>query len=279
MSLASTLITTLTLITLMAIMMLNFFADAFVQNINKRIDMEIFLMDDAQSKDVQDLQNTLDNNKDIQSVTFISKAEALEIWKQKMAAKPQFLDAVSAQDNPLPASFKIKVDNPEKLLALSTDLKSQYGANVIETISTDNDQTVIENIVKTTKNARNAGYILSAFFIVVAILIVYNTMRITIYTRKDEIEIMKLVGATNTYVRWPFMTEAVLYGFLSGAISLVGSYFVLTLSSAKILAYTQVNILGLFDSHGVEFFALSFGVGVVLSLISSTFAIRKYLKV
>jgi cell division transport system permease protein len=278
-SLAATLITSLTVITVITLMVLNFFADAFVEKIHNRIDMEIYLMDDAKNSDLQNLQNELESNADITSVTFISKAEALEIWRQKMANKPKLIDIVSAEDNPLPASFKVKMKDPEKIKQLAADLKSKYGSETIEYISTENDQKIIDQIVSTTKKAKMAGYLLFALFLIISILIVFNTMRITIFTRREEIEIMKLVGATNTYIRWPFIIEALLYGIFAAAASLIGGYFILTFANPKILAYTGIDVLLLFETNGLLIFAAAFGLGIILSTAASMTAIRKYLKI
>jgi len=278
-SLAATLITSLTIITVITLMVLNFFADAFVEKIHNRIDMEIYLMDDAKNSDLQNLQNELESNADITSVTFISKAEALEIWRQKMANKPKLIDIVSAEDNPLPASFKVKMKDPEKIKQLAADLKSKYGSETIEYISTENDQKIIDQIVNTTKKAKMAGYLLFALFLIISILIVFNTMRITIFTRREEIEIMKLVGATNTYIRWPFIIEALLYGIFAAAASLIGGYFILTFANPKILAYTGIDVLLLFETNGLLIFAAAFGLGIILSTAASMTAIRKYLKI
>ena len=278
-SLASTLIMALTLLTISIIMMLNFFSDEFIVSINKRIDVEVYLKDTASNAEIDRLKANLLERPDVAEVQFISKDEALSIWRDQMKDNKQLMDIINEKDNPLPASFKVKAKDPQNIPDIVSFVKGSRYTDLIHRISYDENKSIIERILNITKNTKRIGWILSGLFVVVSILIVYNSTRITIFTRKEEIEIMRLVGATGSFVTWPFIIEGLLYGLIAAASAVILLGFALYFASPAIYQYTRFDVMSTFFGHLWTVTGTAMLVGGILSIVTSGFAVRKYLKI
>jgi len=278
-SLASTLVMALTLLTISIIMMLNFFSDEFIESINKRIDVEIFFKDTASTAEIGRVKDNLTARQDVSEVVFISKEQALSIWREQMKDNKQLLEIIDEKDNPLPASLKVKSKDPNSIPEIVSYVRGSRWSDLIHKLSYDENKNIIERILRITGNTKKIGWVLSGIFVVVSILIVYNTMRITIFTRREEIEIMRLVGATGSFVTWPFIIEGILYGLIAAVSAVVVLGITLYFASPAIYQYTKFDVMTTFFGHLWTIAGSSFGVGLVLSIATAGFAVRKYLKI
>lgn len=279
-SLASTLIMVVTLITISVFASLSVITNKMTENLKDRIDMIAYIEDSATMDQVSALQKILLAKTEVTTVVFVSKEEALVRWKERNRDNENIKGIITETDNPLPRSLEIKTKNPQDLDKIDTFLSSQDYSPLIKELSYRKNKDLIDRLIKITNFVKIAGWSLSAVFVLISILVVYNTIRLTIFARKEEIEIMKLVGATDWYIRGPFIVDGIACGIVAMIIASILLFlaFQITMPVAK-------NYLGGFDMGG-GYLGVSFGwvillqffVGIILGAGCSILAVKKHLK-
>lgn len=279
-SLASTLIMIVTLIIITIFVSLYMVTNKVTQKIEDKIDMIAYIKEDIPDEQVLALRKMLLNRSDVVTVNYVSKAEALKRWQEKNRNKEKIRDAISPDENPLPRSLEIKSDDPNHLDTIASVLGTQDYAKYIEKLSYSENKDMINRLIRITNFIKISGSALSILFILISILVIYNTIRLTIFARSDEIEIMRLVGATEWYTRGPFVMEGIAYGLAATIIASIIIFF-----AFKIVMPIAYEYLGDF-SLGDGYFGISFGyiilmqllVGIILGFSCSALAIKKHLK-
>jgi len=282
--------TAATAIMVITILIMTFFAFStiFVRTqlaqVRGKIDLSIFLSDDATQKQIQDLQTKINGINNVSAVTFVSKGDALKKLENSSAEGKKLAKSAEDIGNPLPASFEVKLVNIDSIGQINSTIRSLEEAKIITDTSfdnrDDNRRGVVENVISISNSVSKIGLILSVLFLIIALLIIFNTIRMAIFTRREEVEIMKLVGATKWFVRGPFLVEGTLYGVFGALISLaiiipftraVSPFLTSKLGAGPTLDY--------FASH---FFLLAggmFAIGIFIGVVSSWLALIRYLKV
>jgi cell division transport system permease protein len=256
-----------------------------VQQINSKIDVSVYLKDSVTPQQRQDLINQIKARPNIKSVNFISKDQALETYKKQNAKNLDLLLAISQTDNPLPASLQIKPNNPNKI----EDLKNFLEKPEIKSLQSDETsysgdrKEAIDKITSATTFFRKAGIAGVLVFAIISMLIIFNTIQMAIFNRRDELTIMRLLGASTNFIRGPFIVESVLYGVVSGIISIaiVHALFAISASAfeASSLGLLDINYSNrYFSNHYWALFGMQLGVGILIGAVSSFIATRRYLK-
>lgn len=247
--------------------------------LKSKVDITAYFNETASKDQIFAVENALLSRSDVKTVDYISKEEALKRWQERNNDNENLKNIVSETYNPLPRSLEIKTENPEDLEAIDTFLSASDYQPLIKEISYRKNKDLVDRLVRITSFIKYIGWILSGVFVVVSILIIYNTIRLTIYARKDEIDIMNLVGASDWYIQGPFVLEGISYGIL-GAI--VSSAILLAVSG--LLVPIASNYLGIgtvsFNSAGnlAMIVSVELLTGIFLGVICSAFAVRKHLK-
>ncbi len=215
------------LTTALMLLMLNVFVvlvthlNVALEALEQRVNVIAYIREDAPPGEVLDLRRTLQNRSDVLEVIYVTKDEALARLREHFADRSELLDMVS--DNPLPASLEIRARDPENLGAIVSLLRANSIAEredaVLEEVALQED--IVEHLLRLTTATRVAGVAMTGGLAVVSLFIVINTIRIAVYSRRQEIEVMKLVGATDWFVRWPFVFEGMLYGLLAALLTLL----------------------------------------------------------
>ncbi|MCL5410550.1 MAG: ABC transporter permease [Patescibacteria group bacterium] len=279
-SLAATLIMVLTLITISFFVSLLLITNRTTESLRDKVDMSVYFNDDTSKDQITAIQNILLSRSDIKSVDYVSKEKALESWRNRNKDNDKIRDLISDTDNPLPRSLEIKTKKPEDLDKINTFLGSKDYQSLIKEISYKKNKDLVDRLVKITNFLKISGWAMSLVFVLISILVIYNTIRLTIFARCDEIAIMKLVGASDLYVRGPFVFEGIGYGVLGAIVSsLIFTFtFRLTVPAAESylgLSNLNSNYLGI---SLVIIIGLQFLVGLVLGIFCSVLAIKKHLK-
>jgi cell division transport system permease protein len=254
-----------------------------IQTVVQKIDISIFLKDTTTPEQTNSLKAKLEQLDNVQEVKFISKAEALQEYRKQNADNPKLLEAINETDNPLPASLQIKAKDPNKLQPI-TDLVNQPENKPLladrDAISYSGDRkATIDKIIQTSNFFKGTAIVASIIFVVISTLIIFNTIRMAIFTRREEIEIMKLVGATNWFIRGPFIFEAALYGIIAAAISLIFVYTVVVSGAPKLGSYIDTGGITNFLQNNVFLVALMLlALGIMIGGTSSMVALKRYLK-
>jgi cell division transport system permease protein len=255
-----------------------------IQGIENKIDVSVFLSDSDTPVQINAFKAELLQQPNVQSVSFVSKNDALAQYRQENANNPKLLEAVSATDNPLPASLNIQAKNPNNLQPIVNVIDQSSNASLLSTSGTPvsysgSRKDTIDKIVKTSNFLKATGLVASIIFVVISTLIIFNTIRMAIFTRREEIEIMKLVGATNWFIRGPFIFEAALYGIIAAILALIFVYSVVLSGAPKIGDYIDIStVTNYMQSHLLIVALVELGIGMTIGVASSLVALKRYLK-
>lgn len=256
-----------------------------IQQITDKIDISVYLKDSVDEKRRNELIGDLKKIQNVKEVEYVSKDEALEAYKAANKDNVDLLLAISQTDNPLPASLRIKPRDPNKIEEIKAyvekpevkDLQSD------ETSYSGDRKEAIDKISRATTFLRQAGIGGIIIFTIVSILIIFNTIRMAIFNRRDELQIMRLLGASTWFIRGPFVVETMIYGIFSAIISVVICNSLFVVSSSAF----EASSLGVLDiKYASDYFAdrfwiiltLQLTIGILIGAASSVIATRRYLK-
>ncbi len=259
------------------------FANTIAQ-ITDKIDISVYLKDTTDQAAGEKLTADLRALPNTKEVTYLTKDQALERYKEQNADNPALLAAINETNNPLPATIQIKPRELNKIEDIRTFLSTTENQALWEDVSyRDDRKAAIDKIAHATDLLRRAGIVAVAVFAFISVLIIFNTIQMAIFNRRDELTIMRLLGATTWYIRGPFVVETVLYGVISAIISivLINSLFVasssaLQASSLGLLDISYANTY--FKEHFWQLLTLQLGIGILIGAVSSVIATRRYLK-
>lgn len=279
---ASTLIMTITLIILSVLSLLFVITNSSVRTIKERVDISAYFKNGLAESQIQTIKGQLEDDSRIEEVRYVSADEALAKFKENHSNDPLLLESVGElNENPLPATLQIKAKNLEDYPAVAELLNSDKYSASIEKVNFEDNRTLIARLNNLLKFIITVGIILIGVFSAIAVLVIFNTITLTIYNRKEEVEIMRFVGATNWYIRGPFIVEAIIYSILATIITSALIFPVYTSLLPKISNYlTPAG--DTFNGNMLLFIGLiviQLVIAFVLSTISSLLAMRKYLRV
>jgi len=246
--------------------------------VREKVDLTVYLKDSDSNDQISALEDIIKSRPEVTSVNFVSKDRALVRWQDRNSNDSDIADVISEIDNPLPRSFDVKTRTPEQIEAVADFLNSEDYAPLIEQINYQQTKNIIDRLIKITYFVRLVGWSLTIFFLLISILIVYNSVRITIYSRSEEIEIMRLVGASDFYVRGPFVVEGTAYGLAGAIIASIIFVFIANIAIAPTQQYLGVADLSISISSNIKWIIfLMFAVGLLMGAVCSFFAVRRYL--
>ena len=256
-----------------------------VSDLTSHIDISVYLKDSITTAQRNKLEGQLYAVGNVKSITYISKAQALKTYEAQNAKNTDLLAAISETANPLPASLDIKPKDPNQLQTIKEFLdKPAIAVLQSDPTSYSGDRkAAVDKITSATHFFEEAGVAGIAVFVVISMLIIFNTIRMTIFNRRDELVIMRLLGAGPWYIRGPFVVETMLYGAVAAAISLIVCSGLFAVASKTL----QASSLGLLDiSYSGRYFRqhlwlILFGqiaAGIIIGAVSSIIATRRYLK-
>ena len=282
-SLATTLIFSLTLFIISSFFFLNLVADRSVKVIEDKMDISVTFKDEASLEDIYNLKDQLGQLSAVKSVKYISKEEASEIW-QDLPFSQRVKELVTPEKNPLPRGLQIKAEDPDSLDEIGEFVLMKKWQPIIREngVSYQKNKTILQKLNNITKFVRKIGFLLAGIFLGISILVIFNTLRLNIISRKDEIEIQRLVGATNSFISGPFLVEGILYGFLATIISTLLIYFLIRFTTPMIAQYlgdVSLNLHQYFIYHLDLIFILQFAIGIFIGSICSLISVKKYLKI
>lgn len=285
-TIAATAVMTITLLIIFMTVAAQNILQNLVSQISRTTDMSIYLKTDTTTEQATPILDGLKRLSNTQSATFKTADEAREDYAQKNKQDGKVLDALNEASNKFSAIIRITLHDINDTGQLTDFVKSD------ETLKMHIDpdrpptfagprRTAIENIAKWTVLAQQIGMVMSAVFVVISSLIIFNTIRMAIFSRKEEIQMMKLVGADRSFIRGPFVVEAIVYGFIAAIIATVLGYFILTgLRDGLQPAGVDVNAtISLVVYYGGFVLLGMVALGTIIGTISSLLATRRYLKI
>ena len=247
-------------------------SNLFLKNIESQLEIIVYLKDNISTAELSNLKNNFTSMDGIKEVKFVSKEEAYQRLLKSLGEQKDILSAI--ETNPLPASFEIQVEDPKMIKQIANQIAKLEKVEEVEY-----GQGTVEKLLNFTYIFRRAGMLILALLIFASILIISNIIKITVYARRNEIEIMSLTGATSWFIKWPFIIEGFLQGFISAIFSIIilyKFYFFAINKVHQVIPFLPlvVNNLDLL-SIGIEIVLLGSFVGI----LGSMFSVGKYLDV
>lgn len=270
----------LALVVFASLIFFNHIAGEAVASIEDKIDISVYFHTTTAEDRILEIKQFLESLSGVKSVEYVSRDLALEIFKESHKNDPVISQGINElNSNPLEASLNIKAMEPDQYASIAAYLDNPNLQSSIDSVSYSENQTVINRLTAIVNNINRGGLIATVVLAVIAGLVVFNTIRIAIHSNREEISVMRLVGASNSLVRGPLMVEGAISGILSAVISLViiapATYAVspqlkVFIPGIDLFRYFYANLPQLL------FYQLLFGVGI--GVLSSFVAVRRYLK-
>ena len=281
-SLAATMVMTTTLVIFATLFMLFMVTNYSIHTIQNTVDVSVYFKVGLAEEQIFKIKDSVQSDARVKSADYVSASQAFDQFKARHQNDPLILSSLNElNSNPLSATLHIKANNLSDYPAISQSLNNGQYKDFIDNVNFEDNRAIIDRLDKILKFIIAFGSVLVGVFALIAILVISNTITLTIYNRKEEVEIMRLVGATNWYIRGPFLTESLLYSIFSTI--LTGALFVPVFTKVLPKIATYVNPqLNVYNHNLFNFWYLilmMFVVALVLSVVSSMLAIRKYLKI
>ena len=282
-STAATAVMTVTLTIVIISFISNQALTSTIKGVTDKIDVSIYLSDADTPDKISAFKARLEQDANVQSVMYKSKVDALADYRKQHSNDPKLLQAISETDNPLPGSLQVKTKDPKKLNSITSIVNQPENKVLLDPTSppsySGTRKDTIDRIVRFSNFFRTTGLVMSIIFIIISTLIIFNTIRMAIFTRRDEIEIMKLVGATKWFIRGPFLVEAALYGIIAAVIAATLAYTLLLGGAPKLASYIDVkSTMDFFRSYPILVVLSEMVIGVFIGIFSSLLAMSRYLK-
>lgn len=273
----------------LSIVLFSFIANATfshtIADIRSRIDVSVFLKDEVTDAQRNELVGKLNGIENVRGVTYVSKEQALADYIELNKDNIDLQLAISQTDNPLPASLRIKLYNPDIIDQLRAFLDQEDIKNLQsdETSYSGDRKEAIDKIAKATTFIRQAGIAGVIIFAAISVLIIFNTIQMAIFNRRDELNIMRLLGAARWYIRGPFLVESMLIGILAALISVGLCRGIFTVASGTLGASSfgllDINYSGeYFSEHFWPILGVMLSLGIFIGVTSSFIATQRYLR-
>lgn len=284
-SIASVLMMTVTLVVIGITIFLNAILGFSLAQIQNKVDVNVYFYPGVEESQIMDVKSMLEQLPEVASVEYVTQDQALADFKTRHADDYLTLQALDELgSNPLGAMLNIRAkesgqyDSIAHTLDTSTSLST--GANpIIEKVNYSQNKQIIDRLTAIMHSAERLGLAITAFFIIISLLITFNTIRLAIYMARDEIAAMRMVGAENKYIQGPFMIEGVMYGVVASIITLILFYpITLWVTRNTQSFFGGMSLLRYYGDNFLQFFVILLVSGMLLGIISAWFAVRKYLK-
>lgn len=251
--------------------------------IKEKVDVTIYFTVGAPEEQIMLLQSSLEKLPEVATVSYTSAEEALEIFRERHKddyATIAALDEIG--ENPLGATLNVKTKEISQYEGIAEFLKSDNAlvvgsASIIDHSNYYDNRLVIDRLNTIISGAQKFGFLLTLYLIVSSIIITFNTIRLTIYIAREEIGVMQLVGASKTRVRGPFMVEGAIYGVIATLITMVAFWPITAWLGSRMTVFFGLNLYQYYVSNFFQIFAIILLSGIILGVISSYIAVRKYL--
>lgn len=282
-SLAAVLIMTITLFVVALMMMAGAALDATLNELTSKVDVNVYFATNATEEQVMNVKSSLEALPEVASVEYTSRDQALADFRERHKNEQSTIQALDQlSENPLGASLAVRAKDTTQYPAIATFLDAQQASTQASGISKVNfyqNKNAIERLGNIITTSRNLGLATAIFLAMASILIAFNTIRLAIYTSRDEIGVMNLVGAGHWYVRGPFMIAGVLYGIIAAVIVSAVLYPIAAwMGPASQRFFGTFNIYDYYTQSFAYIFLVILGLGVSLGAISSYLAVRRYLR-
>ena len=283
-TLASTLVMTITLLVLTTLIFSQAALQTSLNNIKDKVDVTVYFVTGASEKTIFDIRSDLEKLPEVRAVAYTSSEEALGVFKEKHSDDYLTLQALDElNENPLGASLNIKAKDPSQYESIikyfdSDTALSRNANDVVYKKDYHQNKIVIDKLTSIIKGAKRLGILVTIILIIVSMIITLNTIRLIIYMSREEISVMRLVGASKRYIRGPFLVSGILVGCFSAIIAILIFWPISAWLGNNMTDFLGVDLFQYYKDSFFQLFIINLFSGVLLGIFSSMIAIRKYLK-
>lgn len=283
-SLSAILVVVITLFTIGTLVFSKAVLESALAHVQDKVDISVYFKNDADEKDVLALKDSVSKLNEVKSAEYVSAEKSLEEFKERHKDNATLMQSIEElEKNPLGAVINIKAKQVSQYGSVASFLNGKnepLEKSIIDKINYFQNKKIIDRLSNIIDSSKNLGMIASLILVIVSILVTFNTIRLTIYASREEIEVMKLVGASNRFASGPFVVEGIMYGFFSALITMIIFYPIIVWIDPKIMSvFSEVSLLKYYIDNFVQIFALLLAIGVVICSFSSLIAVRRYLKI
>lgn len=284
-SLASIFVMTVALFVIGSTMLLDQILGVSLQNIQEKVDINVYFVVSADDSDISALKTLLEALPEVEAVSLTTREEALAEFRERHSGDELTIQALDELgENPLGASLAIRARDTSQYESIAQFLAEQQEQEdpqspLIDRVNFGKNKIAIDKLTGIIDAVERSSIIALVILIASAILITFNTIRLAIYTTREEISVMRLVGASNMFIRGPFMLQGVIYGLTAGVLSVLILYPIVLWLGPKTESFFQFNVFAYFVNDFIYIFGVLVGAGILLGLISSILAVSRYLRV
>lgn len=261
-------------------------ARSLLSSLEEKMDITISFESETSEDRILAIKKELERYKEVRSISYTSREAALEkfrAWSEEAKMKDVIEQALEVVDeNPLNASLSIKARTPEDYRVINSAIETSSFQDDIFRVNYRENETAINRLTAINREAIRQGAILGSVFLVIALLVTFNTIRLTMHARREDFEVMRLVGASNLSVRTPAVVEGILYGGIASLVSIL--FLFIYISFQRVNPFLRgvledSGLLGVFTSNFLIIFLILSGIGIFVGAVSGFLAVRRYLKI
>lgn len=276
----------LVLIVFQGLMLFKEVSDTAFVSLKDKVDISVYFKKTTPEDNILQAKRALETLEQVKQVDYVSRDKALAVFKERHGDNPaisQSLDILKENqfsDNPLLASLNIKAYEPDQYANIASFLNSSNFKEWFDKEPYTKNAVVIDRLSRIIDTAERGGLAVMIFLTAIAVLVTFNTIRLAIYASREEIGIMRLVGASNAFIRGPYVIEGIVYGAIAGTLSIIITAPIVYLIAPYLGVFIpEMNLWSYFYSNLFTLLGYQVLFGIVLGTISSTVAVRKYLKI
>lgn len=245
-----------------------------IKDVESKVEVKVFLKEDIKMNEQSNIEKAIKDTAGVVDVTFESKNDALKKLQEQLGEENKDLVQGLEKDNPMPTSFIVKVEKPEMVTTVVDNVKNMPGIDSIK-----DGRQLVDKIMSVVNTIKWVGIAIFLLLIGVSLFLIGNTIKLTVYSRRREIGIMKYIGATDWFIRWPFIMEGILLGILGAVLSLILLYFAYRFAYIKLMGQV-VSMQFIRPSYVLSIISWEFLLsGILIGGVGSIMAIRKFLTV
>lgn len=283
-SLSAILIMTITLSVFSMLIFSSALLNGSLDEIKKKVDVNVYFMSNSTEDSVLNVQKELQSLPEVEYVEYVSKEQALENFKFRHKTDEGILQALDElEENPLGAILNVKTKETSQYEGLAVFLEQNYPTgtteSIIDNVNYNQNKETIQKLSEMIDAGKKLGGFVTVLFILISILITFNTIRLSMYISRDEIKVMKLVGASGSYISGPFIVSGVMCGVFASIITLVILYpITFWLGPSTSSFFNGLNVFHYYLSSFWKIFVIIFFSGILIGSVSSFFAIKRFLR-
>ena len=280
-SVTTTVIMVLAVLVFNGLLVFNVIANSATNSLQDKIDISVYFKSSISEDQILDLQKGLQSLPEVRAVEYVSQEKALEIFKYNHGGNDAVSQALAElQVNPLLASLNIKAKDPEMYQDIAAFFDNATLQEMVEKVTYGENKDAINRLAAIINTVKSVGWGMTIFLAFVAVLVTFNTIRLAIYSNREELAVMRLVGASNKFINGPYVVAGIIYGVLAALVGILVSTPLIIAASPYVHAFIPDLSLALYlGTHIPQYISYQLVFAVLLGAVSAIVAARRYLKI